>query len=185
MSRSKTMLSLILPLALFALGFLALADNSKVSESEAMVGQNVLITLTISKTGGPGPGEKVYKMIGQDRSDANMMVGWRTPIPTTSAAKDDSGKAPTTNYIYQNVGVNAKLAIRILEKGRIFLKGGIEISGARESQVGKTDEKAPMIGTFQQTLSAIVTEGKKLRVAEGPDPAGGIVSLDIEATVMR
>jgi hypothetical protein len=181
MSRPKKVLAVILPLA-FVAGFYALGDDDKASAFDK---QNVLITLTISKTGGAGPGEKVYKMIGQDGSDANMMVGWRTPIPTTSAAKDDSGKAPATNYIYQNVGVNAKLAIKILDKGRILLKGGVEISGARESQVGKTDEKVPLIGTFQQTLQATVTDGKKLRVAEGPDPAGGTVSLDIEATVLR
>jgi len=177
------MLAVILSLALFITGG-ALGDEEKMAGSDIR-GQNVLITLTISKTGGTGPGEKIYKMIGQDGSDANMMVGWRTPIPTTSAPKDDSGKAGTTNYIYQNVGVNAKLSIKILDKSRIFLKGGIEISGARDSQVGKADEKVPMIGTFQQTLQATLTEGKKLRVAEGPDPTGGILSLDIEASVLR
>jgi hypothetical protein len=31
----------------------------------------------------------------------------------------------------------------------------------------------------------VVAEGKKLRVAEGPDPTGGIVSLDIEATTLE
>src|SRR5262249_34886650 len=108
MSRSRTMLAVILPLALFVAG-LALGEEMKMSAAD-MAARNVLITLTISKTGGTGPGEKIYKMIGQDGSDANMMVGWRTPIPTTSAPKDDSGKAGTTNYIYQNVGVNAKLS---------------------------------------------------------------------------
>jgi hypothetical protein len=185
MSRSKTRQAVVLSWVLFAMGFVTLADESKPPEG-GMPGQNVLITLTVSKTGGTGPGEKIYKMMGQDRSDANMMVGWRTPIPTTSAASDDTGKAPTTNYIYQNVGIQAKLSIRILDKGRIWLKGGIEISGARDSQVGKSAEGAPpMIGTFQQTLSAVVAEGKKLRVAEGPDPTGGIVSLDIEATTLH
>ena len=182
MSRPKTMRVVVVSLALFAAAFAAVGEDEKSPPTDRA---NVLITLTISKTGGTGPGEKVYKMIGQDGSDANMMVGWRTPIPTTSAAKDESGKGGATNYIYQNVGVNAKLAIRILDKGRIYLRGGIEISGARDSQVGTPDEKVPLIGTFQQTLQATLTEGKKLRVAEGPDPAGGIVSLDIEAAVLR
>ena len=184
MSRSTMVRVLVAAMALFTAAFLAYAEDDKAPDRA-----NVLITLTISKTGGTGPGEKIYKMIGQDGSDANMMVGWRTPIPTTSAPKDDTGKAGTTNYIYQNVGVNAKLAIRILDKGRIFVKGGIEISGARElpagSPGGTAGEKVPMIGTFQQTLQATLTEGKKLRVAEGPDPSGGNVSLDIEATVLR
>jgi len=176
-----------LSLALFALAFLAFGEDEKSPAPKPPPDRaaNVLITLTISKTGGTGAGEKVYKMIGQDGSDANMMVGWRTPIPTTSGAKDESGKVGATSYIYQNVGVNAKLSIRILDKGRIFVKGGIEISGARDSQIVHADEKVPMIGTFQQTLQATLVEGKKLRVAEGPDPAGGMVSLDIQATVLH
>jgi hypothetical protein len=42
-----------------------------------------------------------------------------------------------------------------------------------------------VIVTIQQTLSAVVAEGKKLRVAEGPDATGGILSLDIEATTLH
>ena len=89
MSRPKTMRVVVVSLALFAAAFAAVGEDEKSPPTDRA---NVLITLTISKTGGTGPGEKVYKMIGQDGSDANMMVGWRTPIPTTSAAKDESGK---------------------------------------------------------------------------------------------
>src|SRR4029453_8623188 len=63
MSRSKTMQAVVLSWVLFAMGFVTLADESKPPEG-GMPGQNVLITLTASKTGGPGPGGKTTKVKG-------------------------------------------------------------------------------------------------------------------------
>ena len=149
--------------------------------------QNVRVTLTITKTGedGAAASPRVFKLIGQDDSEASMMVGWRTPIPMTSAAKDDPSKTPTTSYIYQNVGVNAKMLIHVLSDDQISLRGSIEISGARDSKVTDAGgQKVPLIGTFQQNISVVVTPGKSMRIAEAPDPEGGTVALEIQASVL-
>lgn len=184
MRQASAMLSGVVAMILLTGGLPAVGDENK--SASMLTGQNVQITLTISKTGGSSGPTRVFKMIGQDDSDAMMMVGWRTPIPTMSAEREDAGKPPVTSYIYQNVGVNAKLSIKVLDQGRIVLRGAIEISGARESQVADSSgQKAPLIGTFQQNLSVVLTEGKKMRIAEAPDPEGGTVSLDIDATVLR
>ena len=183
MSRSRAGVRVTLAMVLLAAVVLPAAGQDAASGSPQM-GQNVLVTLTISKTGGDTAPPRVFKLLGQHDSEAMMMVGWRTPIPMVSAPKDDPGKAPVTSYVYQNVGVNAKLTIRVLDQGKIHLRGGIEISGAREGHVAD-GQQAPLIGTFQQTLSVVVADGKKVRIAEAPDPEGGTVSLEIEASVQK
>jgi len=162
------------------------ATAQKAEAGPAGSERNVQITLTITRSGGAVVAPRVYKLIGQDGSMAKMLFGFRTPIPTMSAARDESGKPPATNFIYQNVGVSAELRVKVLGQGSVLLDGQIEISGAREGPVvGAGGERAPLIGTFQQALKVIAMEGKKLRVAEGPDPEGGTLSLDIEATVLK
>jgi hypothetical protein len=42
-----------------------------------------------------------------------------------------------------------------------------------------------MITTFQQVLHVVVTLGQKIRVAEGPDPDGGTLYLDLRADRAR
>ena len=75
---------------------------------------------------------------------------------------------------------------KFIVRGGQPLIGKIEISGARESAGAQPGgQKPPLIGTFQQSLKAVVSQGKKLRVAEGPDPEGGSLALDIEASVLR
>lgn len=149
-------------------------------------GKNVQITLTITRSAESSPYVKVFKIVGQDGARARMLVGWRTPIPTVSTARDEAGKPPVTNFIYQNVGVTAELMVNVLGQGKILLEGQVEASGAREGPpVGVGGEKAPLIGTMQQALKVIVTEGKKLRVSETPAPEGGMFSLDIEAVVLQ
>jgi len=183
MSAARWSLSVILAVVLFQAAFCAaVAGEGGLAAS----GKNVQITLTIAKSAGGNTPPKVLKLMGQDGSRARILVGWRTPIPTMSAASDQAGKAPVTNYIYQNVGVSAELMVNVLGQGKIHLEGQIEISGAREGPpVGAGGERAPLIGTFQQALNVIAVEGKKLRLAEAPDPEGGTVSLDIEATVLQ
>jgi hypothetical protein len=152
-------------------------------EVQGPTGANVSITLTVGK--GKAPAERVYRFLGQDGSEARMLVGWRTPIPTTSAAQDEPGEVPAMSYIYQNVGVSANLAVQVLGQGRVALRGQIEISGAREGQAVEVGGgKAPLIGTFQQFLQVVATEGRRLRVAEAPDPEGGTVYLDIDVDVL-
>lgn len=169
MSRAKWATGVVLATVLVSTGVAAPDDASA---------KNVQITLTVSKSAG-GNAPKVVKMVGQEGQRSRMLVGWRLPIPMTTTPAEGGGK-PVTNYIYQNVGVSAEITVARLGGGRISLDGNIEISGARET----TGDKQPIIGTFQQAVKVITLEGKKLRIAEGPDPEGGTVALDIEASVL-
>jgi len=143
---------------------------------------NVAVTLIVGQTGGPsGPSERTYRMLGQDGSPARLLMGWRAPIPTRHSA-DDPAATASTSVVYQNVGVSADLRTEILADGRLRVDGQIEISGARGTPLGDLSSgKAPVIGTFQQMLRVVLQDGKRLRVAEAPDPDGGTVYLDLEA----
>jgi hypothetical protein len=145
---------------------------------------NVAVTLTVGKTGGE-PAERSYRMVAQDGSRASMLVGWRMPIPSMSKPAEGATAAPVLSYVYQNVGVNADLAIRILGSGRVLLEGTVEVSGAREGKQLATGETMPIIGTFNQRLTVVATENKKFRVAEAPDPDGGMVHVDLEVDVLE
>lgn len=173
--------------ALACLAFALPAPAAQSAPDPGSSGANVMITLTISKSGVPNaPAPRVYRMIGQDGAVARMLMGWRTPIPTVSAAKEEPGKPAVTSFIYQNVGVDAELRIRVEGGGRIHLQGEIEISGTREGPaLDAGTQKAPVIGTFQQHVEVTAQEGKKLRIAEATDPEGGILSLEIEADVLE
>jgi hypothetical protein len=84
------------------------------------------------------------------------------------------------SYVYQNIGISANLVTRTLDGNRFLVTGQVEISGVREGTTAvASDAKPPTIATFQQMLSVVLTGGKKLRVAEGPDPDGGTLYLDI------
>lgn len=147
---------------------------------------NVQITLTVGRNGGPaGPVSKVYKVLGQEGSISRMLMGWKAPIPTRSA-EDPSGGPASMSYVYQNVGVSADLETTALANGLLFVSGQIEISGAREgAPQPAAGSKPPMIGTFQQALKIVVADGKKVRVAEGPDPEVGTLFVDLQVDVLK
>jgi hypothetical protein len=147
---------------------------------------NVAVTLFVGKSGGPGGAdEKVYRLLGQAGSPARMLMGWRAPIPTRQSAADASD-APAMSFVYQNVGVSADLETDVLPDRRIRVRGQIEISGPRGAQLGElTSTKPTLIGTFQQALSVVLTPGKKLRIAQAPDPDGGIVHLDLQVDLVE
>ncbi len=150
------------------------------------VPRNVAVTLIVGQTGGPaGPLERTYRMLGQEGSPARMLMGWRAPIPTRQSA-DEPAAAPSTSFVYQNVGVSADLRTEILGDGRVLIDGQIEISGPRGGQLADMSSgKPPLIGTFQQMLRVALPKGKRLRVAEAPDPDGGRVYLDLEADLLE
>jgi hypothetical protein len=146
---------------------------------------NVAITLTVGKTGAEGQ-DRAYRFVGQDGNRAAMLVGWRMPIPT--AAKPAEGSAPSAspvvNYVYQNIGVSADLDVRILSSGAVALGGTLEVSGTREGKALASGENLPIIGTFSQRLMVKATPKTKIRVAEGPDPEGGTLHVDLEVEVL-
>ena len=146
---------------------------------------NVAVTLFVGKTGGPsGNDEKKYRMLGQAGSSSRMLMGWRAPIPTRQSA--DASEAPSTSFVYQNIGVTADLQTDVLPDRRLAVHGQVEISGARGAPLGDlTSTKPTLIGTFQQALRVVVTPGKRLRVAEAPDPEGGTVHLDIQVDIVE
>jgi hypothetical protein len=148
--------------------------------------RNIAVTLFVGQTGGPsGPAERTYRMLGQDGSPARILMGWRAPIPTRQAA-DDSATGPATSFVYQNVGVSADLRTEVLGDGRVRVDGQIEISGPRGGQIAEMSSGKPLlIGTFQQMLRVVLPKGKRLRVAEAPDPDGGTLYLDLQADLLE
>jgi len=149
------------------------------------VGRNIEITITVGNpTWKDASRTHTYRMlVREDAPRARMLMGWRTPIPTARAASDKSGDAPVTTYVYQNVGMTAQMEARMLEPGWFLLEGTVELSGARALPGVELPPDMPAIGTFQQEISVRVQEGKPLRVAEVPDPDGGTLYLQIEASL--
>jgi len=166
---------------------LALPAAAQAQQPAAAPGSqpNVAITLTVGKTGAEGQ-DRAYRFVGQDGNRAAMLVGWRMPIPTAAkpAEGNASATAPVVNYVYQNIGVSADLDVKILASGAISLSGTLEVSGTRESKALASGEKMPIIGTFSQRLMVKATPKKKIRVAEGPDPEGGTLHVDLEVEVL-
>ena len=170
--------ALLVPVLLAAASPAAAADAPPASARA-----NVAFTLTVGRAGGPeGTKERTYKFVGQDGAISRMLVGFRTPIPTKSS---EDGRSDA--YIYQNVGVTADLEALSLTGGRFLVSGQVEISGARESTAAAASAgtKPPMIGTFQQELHVVVPNGKKMRIAEGPDPESGTLYVDLRVDLLE
>jgi hypothetical protein len=108
------------------------------------------------------------------------------PIPTR-ASDDAEGANASTSYIYQNVGVTAALDTQEVGPGRFLVSGQVEVSGAREgaAAVPSPAGKLPLIGTFQQAIRVVVANGKKLRVAEAPDPEAGTLYLELRVDLLE
>jgi hypothetical protein len=156
-------------------------ESGDTAVKESGLGANVLLTLTIGEVK-EGP-RRDYKIVTRSGEAASLLVGWRTPIPTVRSGDADSGE-PVTSYVYQNVGMTARLRPTLLPDGRLRLDGEIEISGSKKSDVVETPDEMPVIGTFQQNLDVIVKRGEPLRVAEVPDPEGGQLYLELEARLL-
>lgn len=175
--------ALLVPLLLAAASPAPAAEAAAPAAPSARA--NVSFTLIVGRVGGPeGTKERSYKFVGQDGSISRMLVGFRTPIPTKTA----EGGADSIAYIYQNVGVTADLETQSLSGGRFLVSGQIEISGARAgdtSAAASTSAKPPMIGTFQQELHVVIPNGKKMRIAEGPDPESGTLYVDLRVDLLE
>jgi hypothetical protein len=166
--------------ALLVLSVVAVASTASGAEPASPgPASNVTISLIVGRQGGsPGSKERTYKLLAEEGSDANLLMGWRTPIPTRSS-EDKAGAAPTMSYVYQNVGVTANLKVQPVAPDRYVVRGGVEVSGAREGEPDATAGKPPLIGTFNQALQVVVQRGRRVRVAEVPEPEGGTLFLDL------
>jgi hypothetical protein len=187
MKRVPLMICLLAVSALVVSSVPVWAQAPSKADYLANIGRNVRLTLTIVDSDpGVRPEERSYEYVGRDDAEASLMMGWRVPIPTTRAG-DGEDDAPTTEYVYQNIGFTAKLTINILDDGRILIRGDIETSGARHGPEEMRDaakDDLPVIGTFQQGIDVTLKEGKPLRLAEVPDPEGGRVHLEIKAEIL-
>ena len=154
------------------------------------VASNVGITITITDTEGDddaGPETRSYHMITQANGPpTSLLMGWRMPIPTSRQPNDDPDAESVISYVYQNVGMSARLHSVQLDGRQVLIKGMIEVSGKRnEPQTEQNELDLPIIGTFQQDLYVVLQDGKTLRAAEVPDPDGGTISIEIRADVMK
>jgi len=156
-------------------------DSGGSAVQERALGANVMLTLTTGEVK-EGP-RRSYKIVTRSGEAASLLVGWRTPIPTVRSGDADSGE-PVTSYVYQNVGMTARLRPILLPDGRLRVDGEVEISGSKKSEAAETPDEMPAIGTFQQKLDVILEKGQPLRVAEVPDPEGGQLYLELEAHLL-
>ena len=168
----------------------AVSAQDAVAQEKSAPSTNVAITITVGDTvpeDGEGPDERNFRMVmlAAGRS-TNLLVGWRMPIPSTRQPDDDPDAAPVTSYIYQNVGMSARLKPSRLEDVRFLVVGSIEVSGKRnEPEAERNEAGLPIIGTFQQDIYLVLRDGKKLRVAEVPDPEGGMIYIELQLDVMK
>ena len=170
-------------LALSAIGIAPVTAADEAPKSDDPSRPNVQITLIVVKTGGEGA-ERSYRMVGQDGSRTSILMGWRMPIPTAAKPTTEGAEPAVVNYIYQNIGVNADMEIKIVSPGHVRLNGTVEISGAREGKPRADGEKVPVLGTFSQALTIVAAENKRIRIAEAPDPDGGTLRLELEVDVL-
>jgi hypothetical protein len=187
MNRRHLFVSILLVLCFVIPASRALAHTEGDAADGAYVGPNVQVTITIGDVEEQaGPTVRTYRLIARDGGSATrMMMGWRTPIPTSSAADAGGAPASVTSYVYQNVGMTAQVEVRVIGNGRILVTGAIEISGARRNpDVVQAPPGMPLIGTFQQDLNVLLRAGKPLRIAEVPDPEGGTMYLELSAEVL-
>jgi len=157
------------------------------TEAVATPAGNVAVTIKIGRIeAGRPPLEQVYKMVVRDGADtAQMLVGWRMPIPTGKRGESDD--ATRTEYVYQNIGLTARFRVAHTPSGPYALDGELEVSGATKESLQQpaTGGTPPVIGTFQQRLSVLLPPNTPLRVAEGPHPEGGTVFVELEAHALE
>jgi hypothetical protein len=170
---------LVLPLLL---GLLAAGVVIAQSPDTQGPGPNVEITITVGKlVEGKPQVIETYRLLARAGSESRLLIGWRTPIPTARTGGTDAGKV--TAFTYQNVGMTTNLKVELIDAKTVLLRGELELSGADdESEIA---DAAPVIGTFQQGLDVVVSEGKGLRIAEVPDPEGGTRFLEVEVDVLN
>jgi len=161
-------------------------DTSEKAEpsEELKLSPNVIVTITIGDVEKPDADRRSYRLIARDGERSEILMGWRTPLPTSRATEGDDG-APVTSYTYQNVGVTSKIEVQLLPDRQVLLNGQIEVSGAREDPgEGADGSRPPTIGTFQQSLVALLRENEPLRVAQVPDPDGGSLYIELEVDIL-
>lgn len=173
-------------IAVLTAGVPALAQAGNDAEPYEM-GENIRVTLRTGDIGEDGTKvNREWVMMARDRGrPASMLMGWRTPIPTSTMVGDDPDAQPVTSYSYQNIGMSAQVETVILQDGRVLLTGQFELSGGRDKPPAEAgaDDDLPVIGTFQQSLNVLLDPGKPVRVAEVPDHDGGTLFLELIAEI--
>ena len=181
MNRSRLATSL----TLIALALAVFPSAQAQEQPTGTIGPNVIVTITVGENEDDGSKpNRSYKMITRSGSSTELLIGWRTPIPTSISDPDGDDGADVTSFVYQNVGMTANIEVRAVGPGTVLLRGEVEISGTREATGEYQPAGAPVIGTFQQRLEVVLKEGTKLRVAEVPDPEGGTLWLEFEVDVL-
>jgi hypothetical protein len=148
-------------------------------------GPNIRVTLTIGDSESKsGFRERNYRTIARIHQRTELMMGWRTPIPQKRREVTTDGDAPVIAYTYQNIGVTGQLELDMIGD-KILANLQVEVSGPKEGagEAARSDAP-PIIGTFQQQLVVVLTDGKSLRIAEVPDHEGGSLYLEVTAEVL-
>jgi hypothetical protein len=97
-------------------------------ETAGTIGPNVSVTITVGEVEDDGSKpNRAYKLMTRSGSSAELLMGWRTPIPTATSDAEGEEDANVTSFVYQNVGMTARIEVRVVGQGTVLLRGEVEI----------------------------------------------------------
>ena len=166
-----------------ALGFVLLALFFGAAHgSEAQEGSpgHVLVTISIGE-GRNEPARQYQLMVAEGGEMARLFTGTRVPIPTTTFQSQTEPAVPLTSFTYQNVGFTAQVRTW-LRDGKIKLDANIE-----ESRIapGSSNVPQPAVQTSQQTIQALLADGKPMRILRADDTAVKSGFVEFKAEIVR
>ena len=119
-------------LTLIALALAVFPSAQAQEQPTGTIGPNIGVTITVGEIEDDGSKpNRSYKMMTRSGSNAELLIGWRTPIPTATSDPDGDDGADVTSFVYQNIGMTANIEVRPrtlnLESNGKWVTGRIEL----------------------------------------------------------
>ncbi len=122
-------------------------------------GANIHIDLTLTD----GESEWPIRALVLDGQRLRTTTGRRVPMAT------EVGEA-SSSISYLDVGMEARLEVRIVGAGRVRVSGEVELSAIDEERTaGAVADQAPKLTTFRHVFDVVLADGVATPLAEVPD----------------
>jgi hypothetical protein len=146
---------------------MALADDPGVA--------NARYTIEIGQSQGARPEPpRVYHVVGAIGGKTQLTYGNRVPI---------AGGSSTTGFSYEHVGLTVDLLSRRNDDTLLQIEAKIEGTLLAEGSGGASGAP-PVLGTFNESFTAVLADGRQVRVAEITQPDGARYYVDLRADVL-